>query len=316
MISQDTVLLWVIAGLFALSLSDIGRWRRGMLVDWLPLAAILIFYDSSHGVSQLLGTKTHQATQLNFDQLLFGKTLVSVQLQRLLHQGAIVQPWEVPLFVVYMSHFFLALVIAGGLWRFAYPRFRQFRLRLVTLYGIGFLTYVLYPASPPWMVAKASGIHLQRVVVQVWSHVGLATASSLIEQGNTFYNQVAAVPSLHAAVSLMILLFFWRGARWWLRAILLAYVLAMAFILVDGGEHFVFDIAVGWFYAIAVMGGYALAADSRVRAAIRRWWSAAKPVLGAVRTPSAPARSVAFVTEVDGDGWPADAHPSPVAADS
>lgn len=49
---------------------------------------------------------------------------------------------------------------------------------------------------------------MYRVVVEVWSHIGLATASGLIEQGSAFYNQVAAVPSLHAAVSLLILLYW------------------------------------------------------------------------------------------------------------
>jgi len=315
LISQDTVFLWVLAGLFALSLSDLGRWRRGMLVDWLPLGVLLVFYDSSHGFAQLLGTPAHATLQLEFDRWLVGKTLVAVQLQHLLHQGGSVQPWEYPLFVVYMSHFFMALLVAGVLWRCAYPRFRQFRARLVALYGIGFLTYVLYPASPPWMVAKARGIPLHRVVVQVWSHAGLATASSLVEQGSVFYNQVAAVPSLHAAVSLLILLFFWRGARWWLRALMLTYVLAMAFMLVDGGEHFAFDIIVGWLYAIAVTAGFAFAASTRHQAIVRRWWATVRPAQGPVTLPSAQPRGVAFATHATDDEWPAAAQPCRVAAD-
>lgn len=314
LISQDTVFLWVLGGLFALSLSDLGRWRRGVLVDWLPLGVLLIFYDSSHGFAQLLGTPTHQTLQLEFDRWLFGKPLVAVQLQHLLHQGGSAQPWEYPLFVVYMSHFLTALVIAGVLWRGSYPRFRQFRARLVALYGIGFVTYVLYPASPPWMVATARRVPLHRVVVQLWSHVGLATAGSLIEQGSVFYNRVAAVPSLHAAVSLLILLFFWRRARWWLRALMLAYVLAMAFILLDGGEHFAFDIIIGWLYAVTVTVGFALAASIRPQAAIRRWPTTVRPALAPVTEPSAQPRGVGFATHATDDDWPA-AQSCPVAAD-
>jgi membrane-associated phospholipid phosphatase len=277
LISQDTVFLWVLAALLALSLTDLGRWRRGVFVDWLPLGALLVFYDSSHGVAQLLGMRPHQALQVGFDRALFGKTLVAVQLQHLLHQGAGIQVWEYPLFVVYMSHFFTALVIAGVLWRFAYGRFRQFRARLVVLFGLGFLTYVLYPASPPWMVAKAHGITLHRVVVMVWTHTGLTTASSLVEQGSAFYNQVAAIPSMHAAVSMFILLFFWKGARVWVRAVLVSYVLAMAFILVYGGEHFVFDIVTGWLYAIAVTAGFALATRAQRAGALGTRWGLMQP---------------------------------------
>jgi membrane-associated phospholipid phosphatase len=62
---------------------------------------------------------------------------------------------------------------------------------------------------------------------------------------------------------LFILLFFWKGARRWVRAVMVTYVLAMAFILVYGGEHFAFDILVGWLYAITVAVGFALATDPR-----------------------------------------------------
>jgi membrane-associated phospholipid phosphatase len=157
-----------------------------------------------------------------------------------------------------MTHFFLALIIAALLWRFAYPRFRRFRTQLVTLYTVGFATYVLYPADPPWLVSQK--LHelptIYRAVFEVWGGLGLHTAGSIVEHGNReLGNQLAAVPSMHAAVSLFICLFFWRGARPWLRPVLVLYVLAMAFTLVYSGEHYVFDVIVGWFYAVAVFTG-------------------------------------------------------------
>jgi membrane-associated phospholipid phosphatase len=257
--STDVILLWLLGALLALSLSDLGRWGRGVIVDWLPLGALLCLYDASHGLSRLLGTPTHQQLQLEFDRWLLGTPFVAVRLQQWLGQGARVLPWEYPIFAVYMSHFFMALAIAGLLWRFDPPRFRRFRARIVVVDGLGFLTYVLYPAAPPWMVADATGVPMHRVVSQVWGHIGLATADPLVQRGNTFYNEVAAVPSMHAATSMLILLFFWPRARWWLRALLVTYVLAMAFVLVDAGEHYVFDILTGWLYAIAVIAGFALA---------------------------------------------------------
>ena len=39
-----------------------------------------------------------------------------------------------------------------------------------------------------------------------------------------------------------------------MRAILVGYVLAMAFTLVYAGEHYVFDVLLGWIYAVAVYG--------------------------------------------------------------
>jgi membrane-associated phospholipid phosphatase len=166
----------------------------------------------------------------------------------------------------------MALLIAAILWRFAYPRFREFRTRLVALYTVGFATYVLYPADPPWIVSQK--LHklpvIYRTVFEVWGKVGLRAAGSIFEKNNELGNQVAAVPSMHAATSLFICLFFWRGARWWLRALLVLYVLAMAWTLVYSGEHYVFDVVVGWFYAVTVMAVF--------RAFERR--RARKPALG------------------------------------
>lgn len=62
-------------------------------------------------------------------------------------------------------------------------------------------------------------------------------------------NPVAAMPSLHAAGAAVVLLFFWSSARWWARAVLTAYALSMAFVLVYSGEHYVVDVLAGWLTA-------------------------------------------------------------------
>lgn len=266
-IQTDTVFLWVIAGLVALSLTDLRRFGPRLLIDWLPLALLFVLYDYSRALSKWLGMTPHKSLQIGFDQFLFGRPLLTLKLQHWLHQTKVVRPWEYALFGVYMTHFFLALVIAALLWRFAYPRFREFRAQIVALYTLGFVTYVLYPADPPWLVANR--LHelptIYRTVFEVWGRVGLHTAGSIVEHGNELGNQVAAVPSMHAAISLFVCIFFWRGARVWLRALLVLYVLAMAFTLVYGGEHYVFDVVVGWAYAVAV----ALAAAALRRVDVR-----------------------------------------------
>ena len=65
---------------------------------------------------------------------------------------------------------------------------------------------------------------------------GSRPAAALLTRGSDFANNVAAMPSLHAAYPMFILLFFWRRARWPVRALLVSYVLAMAFTLVYAGR--------------------------------------------------------------------------------
>ncbi len=84
----------------------------------------------------------------------------------------------------------------------------------------------------------------------------------MFETGSKFNNDVAAVPSLHAACPMLICLFFFpRVRKTWLKVLLVAYVPAMALALVYTGEHFVFDIILGWIYAVVVYFGGSWVAD-------------------------------------------------------
>jgi hypothetical protein len=258
-IHSDEIFIWVLAGLFALSLSDLRRFGLSVILDWLPLGLLLFLYDTSRGVTKWLGLQPHHQLQISFDELLFGKPLLSVRLQHLLHQTSAVRWWEYPMWATYMTFFFLGLVTLAVLWRFSYPRFRQFRAQYIVLNTFGFATYVLYPADPPWLVSQRLHLlpTLYRPVFEVWGKLGVNTANAVVERGPEFGNLVSAVPSMHAAVSMFVCLFFWPRARWWVRAVMVLYVLAMASTLVYGAEHYVFDIFVGWAYAIAVIIGTA-----------------------------------------------------------
>ena len=83
--------------------------------------------------------------------------------------------------------------------------------------------------------------------------LNLDTARVLIDEGQASVNLVAAIPSLHAALSAAIAVFLWRRVhrRW--RPVLAAYVGIMAFTLVYSAEHYVIDILLGWALAAFVM---------------------------------------------------------------
>ena len=94
---------------------------------------------------------------------------------------------------------------------------------------------------------------IERIVGRGWGKLNMHTASALIDQGQASVNLVAAVPSLHAGLTLAIAAFLWnRVHRGW-RPLLVAYVLVMAFTLVYTAEHYVIDILLGWALAAVVM---------------------------------------------------------------
>ncbi|MGO9792504.1 MAG: phosphatase PAP2 family protein [Solirubrobacteraceae bacterium] len=249
---RDVVALWVLLGLLCFSLSDLRGYARGVILEWLPFIAILIAYDSLRGTAgRLFGV--HYLPQLQFDKALFGGTPPTVTLQRWLWHGHVVW-YDLIAWGVYMSHFFLTPILAAILWKVDRQRFRRFAVLVVTLSFAALATYALYPAAPPWMASEA---HLMapitRIIPAVWHSLDIHSAGSLIESGYQYANNVAAVPSLHAAFSLLIAITLWPTRRKWLRPIVASYPLAMAFALVYTGEHYLTDILLGWAYTITVV---------------------------------------------------------------
>ena len=110
---------------------------------------------------------------------------------------------------------------------------------------------------PPWL-ADDSGLldGVQRTTAEGWEVIGGGTAG-LFSKGQASVNLVAAVPSLHAGFSALVAMFLWGRVRPALRPVVALYPLAMGLTLIATGEHYFFDIVLGYLYAGAVMAAWA-----------------------------------------------------------
>jgi PAP2 superfamily len=286
--NRELLLVYICTGLVAAS---IGQGRRVLYVvrDWLPFALVLIAYDFSRGAALLVGTPTLWHWQAEADRMLFGGTMPTVWLQEQLKSP---QPpwWEVVISSVYMSFFILPYVIAGVLWLRNRDEWKCFVRLFVGLSFTALVIYALVPAAPPWAAARctaadvrggpsdpdcmfrsARGVPdggllgamqdtqpgangwIERIVGRGWGKLNLHSASSLIDQGQASVNLVAAIPSLHAGLSMAIAVFLWTRVSTWWRPFLVAYPLIMGFTLVYTAEHYVVDLLLGWALAAVVM---------------------------------------------------------------
>jgi hypothetical protein len=264
-VARDQLFFWLGFGMAAFS---VGAWRTwgGLVLEWLPLFALLVLYDFLRGAVEVAPDQAHAAPQVAIDKLLGAGQVPTVWLQHHLWNPSHLHWYDVAAWAVYMTHFFAVWVVAAVLWRLDRPRFRRYAALTVTLTLAAFLTFWLYPAQPPWL--QDPGV--ARIVPTVWNHLGVPAMQSVYEDDRVV-NIVAAMPSLHAAYPLMLLLFFWSSAGRAVRTGLSLYTLAMAFALVYGGEHFVADILVGWAMtgAAYALTRYARAPRWRFRAAAR-----------------------------------------------
>jgi membrane-associated phospholipid phosphatase len=276
-VQRELVILWTCGALACASLGRPPREILQLLADWLPIVAALGAYDLTRGAADSLGIGVHYHPMIAFDRFLFGE-VPTVWLQEHLYQPT-VQWWDVAFALVYTSYFILPFALAGLLWARDRLAFLGFARRLVTLALAGLATYVAFPAAPPWLASETGLIgEVHRSSSRGFEALGVGTAS-LFSEGQRVSNQVAAVPSLHAAFTMLVALFLWGRVRRRLRPLLLLYPLAMGLTLVATGEHYFFDVVLGWLYAGAVTGAW-------------NWWERrreAKPGTAAVATEPAAA---------------------------
>jgi hypothetical protein len=286
--NRELLLLYICSGLLAAS---IGQGRRMLYVirDWLPFASVLVAYDLSRGAATLIGRPTLWHWQVDVDRWMFFGTVPTVWLQERLK---LPYPpwWEIAISTVYMSFFILPYVVAAVLWLRDREEWKAFVRLFVGLSFVALIIYALLPAAPPWAAARCTAADVaggpsgpgcmfrpargvpdggllgamqstqdgangwvERIVGRGWGKLNLHSASALIDQGQASVNLVAAIPSLHAALTAAVAAFLWtRVERRW-RPLLVTYVLVMAFTLVYTAEHYVVDILLGWALAAIVV---------------------------------------------------------------
>jgi hypothetical protein len=145
---------------------------------------------------------------------------------------------------IHWSYFFVPHVAAIIIWKNSPALYRRFLLTVMITLGIGLLIYFITPAAPPWLTADRAP---QQDIFRVMANVGRSINSSLYDRTYSALgdpNPVAAMPSLHQAITFVVFLFARHAGRWWGIAGFV-YAIAMAFSLVYTGEHYVIDAVIG-----------------------------------------------------------------------
>jgi inositol phosphorylceramide synthase catalytic subunit len=155
--------------------------------------------------------------------------------------------------------FFLYFTIADG------ERAKRLVWGFLVLNVLGITTYLLYPAAPPWYVQRY-GLGPARLDVPP-SPAGAVRFDALTGIGlfSSFYarnpNVFGAMPSLHAAYPVLVLGTVAGMGAFWVAGCSL-FALLVAFSAVYLRHHYVWDVLVGWLYAVV--------ATLAVRAAMER----------------------------------------------
>lgn len=221
---------------------------RSFILDWLPFLLILISYDFLRGFADNLSQRVHFQELIDAELAIFGY-LPTAKLQQLLYNPQNHQWYDYLSTVIYFLHFALPLTFGFILWVINKSYFRQFITGILLLSYAAWITYMAYPAAPPWLAQKQGYISGVQKVMDTTSR----TFPTKIDLPTIYHrfnpNPVAAIPSLHAAYPLLVLLYALRFFK--LKGLLfLPYVPAVWFSIVYLGEHYVIDVIIGALYAV------------------------------------------------------------------
>lgn len=222
---------------------------RTFLVRFAPFVLLLLAYDSFRGIADDLNTHVNYWPMISFDRNVFGGVLPTETLQQWWWHGSL-QWYDFYFYFLYTIHFLMPVALAILIWKLHPRLYWQFVAALVGLSFAAFITYIVFPAAPPWL---ASELHLidpiHRISTDLWFAMGIDDPSALYKDLSP--NLVAAVPSLHSAYPLLFTMFIWRmftfKKTWWV----FVYPASMWVGVVYLGEHYVVDAILGAMYAVA-----------------------------------------------------------------
>jgi hypothetical protein len=258
-IDRPTFMVFCAALAFALSAQQPNGRLLALLVDWVPVALVLVAYDFARGAGYRLGIGTSYTLSPRMDRWLTG-TLPTVWLQRHLYATSVYHGWDIIPTLIYTSYYVVTFLILAILWARSRDRFRVYSRRFLTLVVLSLVVFVLHPTAPPWLDSYRHVIpHIVRTTTLGMHEVHLPIAERAFYASATSVNEVAALPSLHAASAVLPLMMFWRRSRPAVRVVLVLYPLAMDFFLILMGEHWLSDIIAAWLLTALVALGMPVA---------------------------------------------------------
>ena len=245
-VDRIAVLLWMLA---AFLIASIGRTRveaTQMVRDWLVLVAVYMAYDYSRGTADQWGIGVNYTLLRDIDRFLFFGNDPGVWMQKTFLRPD-VRWYDVGGAIVYMMHFVLPVVPLAFLRVRQRTEWLSYVRRFSLTLGIAVSVFIMFPAAPPWMAAEKGYFPpIQRITGRGWWELNLKTVSRTLDRGAAILNAVAAMPSLHAGLSLLAVMWFTRNTRTWVRIASLSYPIAMSAALVYFGEHYVIDCLIGF----------------------------------------------------------------------
>jgi hypothetical protein len=243
------------------ALSYGGPRAKELLAGLYPIGLVGLLYDAMRPLKNLglTAARVHVCDVRSAEARIFGLDSDAAGGRITLHdwfRGHDSLALDVACAIPYATFLFVCVATAIWLYVKERPAMRRFAWGFFALNVVGFATYHLFPTAPPWYfhahgcaVDLAASASEGPALARVDAFLGIAYFHGMYAKASSVFG---AIPSLHCAYPLLVVIEGWRTFGPKLRAASVAYWLAMIFSAVYLDHHWVIDAAVGSAYAVIV----------------------------------------------------------------
>ncbi|MEZ4524014.1 MAG: phosphatase PAP2 family protein [Thermomicrobiales bacterium] len=217
---------------------------RAYATAFLPYGAAWLIFTMLRALADETRVPLRTDSVTRIERAMFLGNTPTIWLQSHLFDPLSISWYDYATTFVHWSYFFVPHLAAILIWRRNPALFTRYLVATVLLLGMGLLVYFLSPAAPPWLTTDTAP---QADTYRVMANVGRQINSGLYDRTYSVVgdsNPVAAMPSMHQAITFLVTLFAIRAGGW-IRIGGILYAIAMGFSLVYTGEHYVIDVLVG-----------------------------------------------------------------------
>lgn len=247
LLTNRSFLGWGLFVIFAVLIVPVGR-ARSFFLSFAPYAGVWFVFTAARSLADetvLARTLNLKVSQL--ERWVFGGQLPTVLLQDRMFDPNHLHWYDFACTAVHWSYFIIPHAVAIRLWYKNTALFRHYLSAMTLLLAVGLCIYFLIPTNPPWLAPEPINSPSAAVIYRVMETIGKELGGGLYNASYRVVgesNPIAAMPSIHTAITFLLVFPAWHaGKRWGIAATL--YAAAMGYSLVYLGEHYVVDVLAG-----------------------------------------------------------------------
>lgn len=243
--------------IFATFLVYWNLWTKRLFMASFPMMMVGVLYNAM-GYVKNVGVSPERVLNCDLRALelrLFGITIGGQKFT--LNDFFLVHHWtwvDVVCSIPYGTFLFACMGVAVILYFKDYYAAQRFAWIFFLMNVMAFITYHVLPAAPPWYY-HAHGCEISMTALpsagprltHVDEYFGIHYFRGMYERSSDLYG---ALPSLHVAYPLLIVIEGWRSFGWPARIASILFAMTMAFAAVYLDHHWVIDVVLGVIYCL------------------------------------------------------------------